>query len=188
MCDNHTACGDAGHCLYKSSADQYRESIEVKTVAVEGPAPVQLDTFDATIEVSKVIPGKTTCWIKETPVVQAEDYTGKVTGTGVKGSMSDPRKIPLAFIDPTFTDGVGRVLRHGAIKYKPGNWLNGMAWSEVIAGIKRHTSAIERGEDIDPETGELHAYHLGCGVMFLSRYMSDPRYAHLDDRMFKVKP
>lgn len=156
VCTHQTTCERNSACSYRSSADEFR--------AQQDEQKIEFDNNGG---------------------VKAQDFTGRITGKGYKASMDDPKKIPLSLIDPTFTDGIGRVLQHGAKKYKPGNWLNGMSWREVISALRRHLNAVERGEDTDPETGELHVYHIGCCNMFLARYMSDSRYSQFDDRMFK---
>ena len=63
-----------------------------------------------------------------------------------------------------------RVLTAGANKYADRNWEKGMAWSKVVASMKRHILAFERGEDFDPETGELHMAHVMCNAAFLTEY------------------
>jgi 5'(3')-deoxyribonucleotidase len=72
------------------------------------------------------------------------------------------------------------VLTAGAEKYSDRNWEKGMAWSKVIASLKRHLNAIESGEDYDPETGELHAAHIACNAHFLTAYYKI--YPQGDDR------
>lgn len=62
------------------------------------------------------------------------------------------------------------VLTIGAKKYDARNWENGMSWTTVIASMKRHIAAIERGEDYDPESGLLHAAHVQCNAHFLNAY------------------
>lgn len=73
-----------------------------------------------------------------------------------------------------------RVLTAGAKKYTPRNWEKGMAWSKVLASMKRHIIAFERGEDYDPETGELHMAHVMCNAAFLTEYYRI--YPQGDDR------
>lgn len=81
---------------------------------------------------------------------------------------------------PVAQAGLVRVLTKGAEKYAERNWEKGMAWSKVIASLKRHLAAIERGEDYDAESGELHVNHLQCNAHFLSAYYSI--YPQGDDR------
>ena len=72
------------------------------------------------------------------------------------------------------------VLTKGAIKYEERNWERGMAWSNVLASLERHLAAIKKGEDYDPETGELHAAHIACNAHFLTAYYKI--YPQGDDR------
>ena len=73
-----------------------------------------------------------------------------------------------------------KVLTLGANKYAERNWEAGMAWSKVIASLKRHLLAIERGEDYDQETGLLHSAHVMCNAAFLTEYYKI--YPQGDDR------
>lgn len=66
------------------------------------------------------------------------------------------------------------------IKTGEHNWRGGIAYSRLISAAYRHLGAINRGEDIDPESGLPHVYHLACNVMFLSWMMENK--PELDDR------
>lgn len=97
-------------------------------------------------------------------------------------------KCPLNLIPPQFTEGLAAVLLHGSEKYAPNNWLRGMSWETVGGGMARHLSAFRRGEEIDPESGLPHLYHLACGTMFLAYYAHGPNareYRRFDDRLFR---
>ena len=86
-------------------------------------------------------------------------------------------------IDPRFELGMAEVLTFGADKYSDENWREGREFTDYISAARRHLNAIERGEDIDQETGKQHAYHLGCCTMFLSEFIRQkPRYAKFDNR------
>ncbi len=66
------------------------------------------------------------------------------------------------------------------------NWRKGFSWSRLIAAAFRHLSAILQGEDVDPESGELHTAHLMCCVAFLHEHMvgglgTDDRYKKSTD-------
>ena len=87
-----------------------------------------------------------------------------------KGLRFNQGKLRYDLLHPIAQDGLVRVLTKGAEKYSPRNWEKGMAWSNVIASLKRHLAAIEKGEDFDAETGELHIDHLQCNAHFLSAY------------------
>lgn len=84
-------------------------------------------------------------------------------------------------LHPIAQRGIVNVLTKGAVKYSPKNWHKGMSWMSVLASMKRHIAAFELGEDIDPETGELHVDHIQCNAHFLSAYYTiAPQY---DDRI-----
>jgi hypothetical protein len=97
-----------------------------------------------------------------------------------EGLKHDQGKTPLDLLDPLALDGLGRVLQFGAQKYAAHNWRGGISYSRLIAAALRHTFAIMRGEDLDPESGLPHVDHLGCCWMFLSNMMKTR--ADLDDR------
>lgn len=89
-------------------------------------------------------------------------------------------KLRYDLVHPWAHEQMVKVLTAGSLKYEERNWEKGMAWSKVIASLKRHLAAIEKGEDYDPETGELHIAHLACNAHFLTAYYKiAPQY---DDR------
>jgi hypothetical protein len=96
---------------------------------------------------------------------------------GVKFDQEKPR---MDLIDSGFLEGLASVLGFGANKYAAHNWRQGIAYSRLIAAAYRHLAAINRGEDVDPESGLNHSYHLACCVMFLSNMMKTR--PDLDDR------
>lgn len=100
-----------------------------------------------------------------TPVEHAPSPKFTPTTEGMKYDNDKPR---LDLIDPEFLEGLGRILGFGAAKYAAHNWRNGIDASRLIAAAYRHLGAINKGEDLDPESGDHHAYHLGCCVMFLA--------------------
>lgn len=98
----------------------------------------------------------------------------------VKGAKHDGAKTRLELVDAIAIEGLGDVLTFGAKKYAAHNWRGGIEYSRILGALKRHLSAIERGEDIDPESGLPHVDHLGCCWMFLSNFMKTR--PDLDDR------
>lgn len=96
------------------------------------------------------------------------------------GNKFDSEKPRMDLLDADFLEGVAEVLTFGANKYAAHNWRNGIKYSRLIAAAYRHLGAINRGEDVDPESGLLHTWHLGCCVMFLSSMMTTR--PELDDR------
>lgn len=133
----------------------------------------------------QVFPGPTLpvkdldAYVRKEQIRQALDSLAaplKKLETGQKYDQDKPR---MDLLDPNFLEGVAKVLTFGAQKYAANNWRNGIAVSRLIAASYRHLGAINRGEDIDPESGLGHVYHLGCCVMFLSEMMKQPKF---DDR------
>jgi Domain of unknown function (DUF5664) len=96
------------------------------------------------------------------------------------GVKYDQDKPPMALLDAEFLEGVASVLGFGARKYPANNWRNGIDASRLISAAYRHLGAINKGEDIDPESGLQHSYHLGCCVMFLASILN--HYPSHDDR------
>jgi hypothetical protein len=107
-----------------------------------------------------------------------EAFNSKLSGNeGVKYDKDKPR---IDLVDAEFLEGLGDVLRFGANKYAAHNWRGGIAYSRLIGAAYRHLGAINKGEDIDPESGMPHVYHLACCNMFLSWMMKHRK--DLDDR------
>lgn len=90
-------------------------------------------------------------------------------------------------LPPFAIDQFAKVMTKGAIKYAQRNWEKGMDWSKVLASLKRHIAAFERGEDIDHETKLLHMAHAMTNAAFLLEYYKI--YPEGDDRPHKyLKP
>ena len=96
---------------------------------------------------------------------------------GMKYDQDKPR---MDLLDPAYLEGTASVLGFGARKYAAHNWRNGIAVSRLLGASYRHLGAIQKGEDLDPESGLPHVYHLSCCVMFLAS-MLETR-PDLDDR------
>lgn len=107
--------------------------------------------------------------------------TSKLNGSEKKeGLRFNEGKLRYDLVHPRAHEGLVKVLTAGSKKYAERNWEKGMKWSSVIASLKRHLAAIERGEDFDKETGLLHIDHVQCNAHFLSAYYKiAPQY---DDR------
>jgi ribosomal protein L32 len=73
-----------------------------------------------------------------------------------------------------------RVWMYGAKKYAAWNWAKGMDWSVPFACAMRHLAAWQRGEDIDPESGQSHLAHAMCNLRMLTLYTKN--YPEGDDR------
>lgn len=97
-----------------------------------------------------------------------------------KGLRYNEGKLRYDLLHPVAQEGLVSVLTRGSEKYSPRNWEAGMNWSTVIASMKRHIAAFEKGEDYDKESGELHIDHIQANAHFISAYYKIA--PHYDDR------
>ena len=89
------------------------------------------------------------------------------------GARLNKGKLPLELISPYATEGLAKVLLHGAAKYAPRNWEKGLSWMETIGSLKRHILALEKGIDIDdgPDgSGLPNVDGIQVNAMFLSHF------------------
>ena len=93
----------------------------------------------------------------------------RTTGIGT-GLRFNEGKLRYDLVHPKAHHDMVEVLTDGANKYFSRNWENGLSWTSVLASLKRHIAAIERGEDRDPESGRLHIAHAACNVHFLNAF------------------
>ncbi len=100
------------------------------------------------------------------PIVK--DMTA-TTGKG-GGLRFNQGKLRYDLVHPEAHEEMVKVLTLGANKYFDRNWENGLSWTSVVASLKRHIAAWEKGEDHDPETGLLHMGHAACNVHFLTAF------------------
>lgn len=100
-----------------------------------------------------------------------------------KGMRFNQDKPRMDLVDADALQGLAEVLTFGAKKYAAHNWRQGLSVSETLGSMLRHIAAIQRGEDLDPESGKPHIDHIGCNWMFLSNFFKHPElYAKFDDR------
>lgn len=100
--------------------------------------------------------------------VKPKDLTS-TTGKGA-GLRYNKGKLRYDLVHPEAHEEMVEVLTLGANKYFDRNWENGLTWTSVVASLKRHVAAWEKGEDFDPETGLPHMAHAACNVHFLSAF------------------
>lgn len=119
-----------------------------------------------------------------------------ITNTDIKhyGELGSPQpkatadrynngKPRMGLLDMEALTGLAEVLTFGANKYAANNWRKGLPTTNILDSMLRHIAAIQRGEDVDPESGLAHIDHVGCNWMFLSNYFKHPElYKGLDDR------
>jgi len=99
----------------------------------------------------------------------------------MSGSKFDTGKPRMGLVTPEFIEGVAKVLSFGAEKYGPYNWAEGIEFNRLYDALQRHLSAWQKGEDIDPESGENHLLHAACELMFLYSFQTWERKG-LDNR------
>ena len=104
--------------------------------------------------------------IMKTPKITVDDLMN-ASGRAVRHNSD---KLRYDLIPPLANRECAKVWTKGLDKYPAGNWEKGMPWSEVIASALRHLEAIRLGEDIDQESGCLHAAHLQCNAQMLTEY------------------
>lgn len=96
---------------------------------------------------------------------------------GIKYDQDKPR---MDLLDPSFTIGVAEVLTFGAKKYAADNWRGGIAFTKLISSIHRHLAEIQKGNDLDDESGLPHVYHIACNCQFLGWMLKNK--PEMDDR------
>jgi hypothetical protein len=97
-----------------------------------------------------------------------------------QGKKFDQGKPSISNIPAEFILGVANVFNFGAQKYGRHNYRQGLAHSRCLDAAARHLLAIMNGEDIDPESGLPHVYHLGCSVAMYD--WNRVHHPELDDR------
>lgn len=99
----------------------------------------------------------------------------------MSGTKFDQEKVDLHVLDPLFVEGTARVAQFGESKYGKSNWKKGLTQTRIINAIRRHLAQIEKGEDLDDESGFHHAYHIAWGCQVLAYQHRNGQF-HLDDR------
>lgn len=99
----------------------------------------------------------------------------------VRGLRYNSGKLRYDLIPALANREYAKVWTQALGKYPEGNWEKGMPWTEVIASAMRHLEAIRLGDDIDIESGLLHAAHLQANAAMLTEF----HYTHpeFDDRV-----
>ncbi|XXJ19883.1 dATP/dGTP diphosphohydrolase domain-containing protein [Desulfovibrio caledoniensis] len=89
----------------------------------------------------------------------------------LEGAKFDTGKLRMDLIPPEAIEGLAEVLTMGAEKYAARNWEKGFDWGRSVAALKRHLTAWERREDLDPESGLNHMKHVLCNAVFLVTFI-----------------
>ena len=89
------------------------------------------------------------------------------------GSKHDSGKPLMGAIPPNALSAVAKVLTFGAEKYGRDNWRQvENAETRYLDAALRHLNAYQRGEAVDPESGESHLAHAVCSLMFMLEMQS----------------
>lgn len=96
------------------------------------------------------------------------------------GARYNTGKADLSLIPLCTLEDEAHVWAYGKKKYAAWNWAKGMDWSVPLACALRHLSSWQRGEDIDPESGQNHLAHVMANVRMLMLYTKT--YPEGDDR------
>lgn len=83
------------------------------------------------------------------------------------GNRYNDGKLRYDFVAPSLIEAVAKVGMAGAQKYAEDNWLKGMPYRTSYQSIMRHLQSWWQGEDLDPETGLPHLWHLAWNAMAL---------------------
>lgn len=102
-----------------------------------------------------------------------------------KAARYNEGKDPMHLVPPDAIRAMAKVLEVGAKKYALRNWELGASYSVPYASLMRHLLAFWDGEDLDPESGLPHVYHVLMNSAMLVRYFEE--FKELDDRPKKVK-
>jgi len=88
-----------------------------------------------------------------------------VTEVGIKFDESKP---DYSLIPPFALDEFVKVLTHGKHKYDRDNWKKlEDGKNRYFAAMMRHSWALRRGEELDPDSGLHHTAHIMCCAAFL---------------------
>ena len=87
------------------------------------------------------------------------------------GLKFDDQKIRMDLLPFDALEGIGKVLTFGAAKYGDNTWQNLENGKErYSAALLRHYTAIQKGGDLDAESGLLHTAHMATNALFLLWY------------------
>ncbi len=105
-----------------------------------------------------------------------------VSPTG--GLRYNVSKLPLSWVPGSLVKAVAAVLKKATERpvnpYPAHNWRKGLKWAEVSESLERHLIAWREGENLDPDTGLSHLWHMGCNIAFLIEF--EEKKLGTDDR------
>lgn len=87
---------------------------------------------------------------------------------GMKYDDDKPRMDLLVSGCPNALEAVASVLTFGAKKYAAHSWQTVPHGNErYLAAQLRHITAVQKGEQLDPESGMHHLAHAACNALFI---------------------
>lgn len=89
-------------------------------------------------------------------------------------------KDPMHLVPVSAIRAMAKVLDYGTKKYDARNWEKGNDYSVPYSSLMRHLMSFWDGEDIDPESGLPHTYHILMNAAMLVEYSE--KFDNLDDR------
>lgn len=103
-----------------------------------------------------------------TPIHTFEPFISVEEAPPPTGSKHDSGKPLMGAVPPNALLAVAKVLTFGAEKYGRDNWRQvESAETRYLDAALRHINAYQRGESVDPESGESHLAHAVCSLMFM---------------------
>ncbi len=124
-------------------------------------------------------------WESTTPKIDVAIGGTYKAPTTEKALRFNKGKLDWSLVPFDALEEMVKVLQFGADKYAPGNWAKGegLSYRETISCMLRHTFALLRMEDHDPESKLHHIGHVQCNALFLAYMIKYPHKFTRDDRL-----
>lgn len=100
-------------------------------------------------------------WATNKPEIRMPEANPKAARAVADG------KVPLDYLEPVANEAIAKALMSGADKYGRRNFADPnttMLMSTYVGAFLRHTTALQRGELTDPDSGLPHLAHIGANV------------------------
>ena len=104
-------------------------------------------------------------WKETIAVLSGNETPGrKEPDQSVKADAGKPR---LSLVPPTVIRAIAQIRQYGIDKYHdPNNWKQ-VESQRYVDALYRHLLAYIEGEELDPESGYPHLWHMACNIAFL---------------------
>ena len=87
---------------------------------------------------------------------------------------ADKGKVRPTLVTPSLVMATAHVREYGCEKYHdPENWRQ-VEPQRYIDALYRHFLAFLNGEELDPESGLSHLWHMACNLSFLIEMLANP--------------